>query len=615
MCRKTIFILMLLANSLFGQTGPGGVGSSASNVFWLDANSGITLVGSNVSAWIDRSGNTSNATPPSAAARPTIVNNNVNTFPSIDFDGTDDEFRITDKGSLDLTAWHFFIVCSVDLQKDYNAWIVKGNDGSENFEVLSYGTGADIGNIHTPILGSSRTFLNSPAGMVTTGNAFQIIEYSYSSAVGRDIYKNLGAQATDNDNQTPSVNNFDIYIGNERGTAGRFINGDIAEIIAYNAIQNPAGRIIINNYLSSKYNIALTGSDFYAGDTGANGDYDFEVGGIGRASAGNVNNSFSPSVSGGLGLTQVSGMNNGDYIFVGHNLKTNNFQIASDVGGMTGTDNARWTRIWYIDVTNGGAAFVTNVSFDMSDGGSTATPSVAANYVLLNRAGTSGNWTESTIVPTISGDVITFSNVTLADGYYTIGTKNKTTSPLPIELLSFTATKNNKVADIQWETATEINNDYYQVEKSKDGVNFESFNQVKGAGNSLSKLNYSIIDEKPYNGISYYRLKQVDFNGAFSYSKIESVDFNSSKDFSFDVYPNPNKGSKFNIAFEGTTNQEVLVVVYDVTGKESFSKVLITNENESSVFVIDPSNTLSSGIYFITATSNQEIYRKKLIVE
>ena len=129
------------------------------------------------------------------------------------------------------------------------------------------------------------------------------------------------------------------------------------------------------------------------------------------------------------------------------------------------------------------------------------------------------------------------------------------------------------------------------------------------------KVKLFIIDEKPYNGISYYRLKQVDFNGAFSYSKIESVDFNSTKEFSFDVYPNPNKGSTVNIAFEGTTNQEVLVVVYDVTGKVSFSKVLITNENESSVFVIDPSNTLSSGIYIITATSNQEIYRKKLIVE
>ena len=606
-----LFFLGLLVNNFYSQTGPGGVGTSATNVFWLDANSGITLVGSNVSNWTDRSGNASNAVPPSAGARPTIVSNNVNTFPSIDFDGTDDEFRITDKGSLDLTAWHFFLVVSVDLQKDYNAWLVKGNDVQENFEVLSYATG----NVHTPIFGSSRTILDAPAGMVTTGNAFQIIEYSYSAAVGRDIYKNFGAQAADNINQTPTANNFDIYVGNERGTTGRFINGDIAEIIGYNAEQNPAGRIIINNYLSSKYNIALTASDFYAGDTGPNGDYDFEVGGIGRASAGNVNNSFSPSVSGGLGLTQSSGMNNGDYIFAGHNLKANNFQISTDVGGMTGTDNARWTRIWYIDVTDGGASFVTNVSFDMSDGGTGITPAVAPNYVLLRRAGTSGNWTESVVVPTISGDVITFAGVTLSDGYYTIGTKNKAASPLPIELVSFTATKNNKVVEVKWETASELNNDYFEVEKSKNGIDFETLTYVKGAGNSTARLNYSTLDENPFNGISYYRLKQVDLDQTFSYSQIQSVEFENGKEFGFDIFPNPSEGNTINVSLENADAKEVLVVVFDVTGKESYSKVLITNEANNSVYAIDPSNTLAPGVYLITATSNQKIYSKRLIVK
>lgn len=159
------------------------------------------------------------------------------------------------------------------------------------------------------------------------------------------------------------------------------------------------------------------------------------------------------------------------------------------------------------------------------------------------------------------------------------------------------------------------NNDYYVIERSKDGVNFEKIANIDGAGNSLTHLNYYSYDYAPYNGVSYYRLKQVDFNGTFKYSQIKSVEFNNSKDFSFNIYPNPNKGNNFDITFEGSKNQEVLVVVYDVTGKESFSKVLITNENENSVFVVDPSDALSSGVYIITATSNQQIYRKKLIVE
>jgi hypothetical protein len=201
-----------------------------------------------------------------------------------------------------------------------------------------------------------------------------------------------------------------------------------------------------------------------------------------------------------------------------------------------------------------------------------------------------------------------YSRFTLADK---IGGSN----PLPIELISFTATKNNKQVDIKWETASESNNDYYVIERSKDAINFEKIANIDGAGNSLTHLNYYSYDYAPCNGVSYYRLKQVDFNGTFKYSRIQSVEFNNSKDFSFNIYPNPNKGNNFNITFEGSKNQEVLVVVYDVTGKESFSKVLITNENENSVFVVDPSDALSSGVYIITATSNQQIYRKKLIVE
>lgn len=216
-----------------------------------------------------------------------------------------------------------------------------------------------------------------------------------------------------------------------------------------------------------------------------------------------------------------------------------------------------------------------------------------------------------------AGSVSSTSAPTAFTSYsrFTLGNKIGGANPLPIELITFTATKNGKQVDVKWETASESNNDYFAVERSRDGINFETLTMVKGAGNTTTHLNYGTIDENPFNNISYYRLKQVDYNGTFSYSKIASVDFNSTKDFSFDIFPNPNKGTIFSIAFEGTSNQEVLVVVYDITGKESFSKVLVTNENESSVFVIDPTHTLSSGVYIITATSNQEIYRKKLIVE
>jgi hypothetical protein len=216
-----------------------------------------------------------------------------------------------------------------------------------------------------------------------------------------------------------------------------------------------------------------------------------------------------------------------------------------------------------------------------------------------------------------AGSVSSTSAPTVFTSYsrFTLGNKNAGTNPLPIELVSFTATKNNKVVDVKWETASELNNDYFEVEKSKNGIDFETLTYVKGAGNITVRLNYKTVDENPFNGISYYRLKQVDLDQTFTYSQIQSVEFEKGKDFAFDIFPNPSEGNTINVSFENADNGEVLVVVFDVTGKESYSKVLITNEANNAVYAIDPSNTLAPGVYLITATSNQKIYSKRLIVK
>ena len=184
---------------------------------------------------------------------------------------------------------------------------------------------------------------------------------------------------------------------------------------------------------------------------------------------------------------------------------------------------------------------------------------------------------------------------------------------LPIELLSFNAIKNGNNVDAYWTTASELNNDYFTLERSKDGITFEKLVITDGAGNSNVMINYSETDFSPYEGISYYRLMQTDFSGANSYSKIVAVNYIIADD-NISIYPNPADGGKFTINLKSLENKEVLVVLRDISGKEYFSKVMLVAE-DSKIIGIDLEQKLAAGTYIVTASSNNLLYSQKLIIK
>jgi hypothetical protein len=196
-----------------------------------------------------------------------------------------------------------------------------------------------------------------------------------------------------------------------------------------------------------------------------------------------------------------------------------------------------------------------------------------------------------------------------------IGTSNLNQSPLPIELLSFDANSNQQVVDLNWSTASETNSDYFTIEKTRDGYNFETVVTMDAAGNSTSLLHYATKDNSPYQGISYYRLKQTDFNGAYTYSDLQMVDFNSNQEFSFEIYPNPADGSIFNIAFNSGFNEEFLIVVRDMMGRECYSKTFYVQENQKNSFAIDPYSDLVKGIYLVSVRSMNRSQNKLLTIQ
>ena len=216
-----------------------------------------------------------------------------------------------------------------------------------------------------------------------------------------------------------------------------------------------------------------------------------------------------------------------------------------------------------------------------------------------------------------SGSITTFSVVTEFSPF-TFGDTTNQTNPMPVELLYFNAKYNGATVDASWKTASEINNDYFTVERSIDGVNFMTVGVVVPSkargGNSTSILSYSLNDPNVAPGVYYYRLKQTDFNGEYKYSNIDVVEINGNADFSFNIAPNPSDGSELNSYITAEKGQEIVIVVYDVLGQELYSKIIITEQKGNAVYAIDLLSKLSSGVYMITATSNQKVYSKRLIV-
>ncbi len=124
--------------------------------------------------------------------------------------------------------------------------------------------------------------------------------------------------------------------------------------------------------------------------------------------------------------------------------------------------------------------------------------------------------------------------------FSTIGFYAKTTMhPLPIELTNFSATSKTNYIQLNWQTATEINNAYFTLEKSLNGSTWESMAQIPGAGNSTQKLDYVYYDESPYTGDNYYRLSQTDYDGIQTSFNLVHTIYKPQREEILKLYPNP----------------------------------------------------------------------------
>jgi len=184
---------------------------------------------------------------------------------------------------------------------------------------------------------------------------------------------------------------------------------------------------------------------------------------------------------------------------------------------------------------------------------------------------------------------------------------------IPVELTSFTAISNNGVVELNWRTATEVNNQGFEVQRKAETSEYTTIGFVQGSGTTTEPMNYSYTDNTVETGSYTYRLKQIDFDGTFAYSPQVEVDVTAPLTFNLEQnYPNPFNPST-NIRYSVPEAGNITLAVYNVVGEEV--AVLANGYTEAGSFDVtfDASN-LPSGVYLYKLQSDNSVQTKKMLL-
>lgn len=284
-------------------------------------------------------------------------------------------------------------------------------------------------------------------------------------------------------------------------------------------------------------------------------------------------------------------------------------------------------------VTHVDASGVTDLSPFYNDGGTNIERKVNAQFIATSSGVTGGTYnisatmtgllpgTLSDIRLAVSNGATTVTNVgthaaatgtapnptagrtgvSLADltGDFRITTTNATSTPLPIELISFDVKSVNTGVEIEWVTASELNNDFFTVERGATVEELEAIMEVKGKGTSTKKSFYKLLDPMPLAGQSYYRLKQTDFDGTVTYSELKTIKIET--ELTLTVTPNPiTAGRPMVVMVQGAVEQKSTTIAFELVN--SLGLVVhrgeLTPQAEAPLSYELTTESLPKGVYF-----------------
>ncbi|MGE0929369.1 T9SS type A sorting domain-containing protein [Peijinzhouia sedimentorum] len=241
-------------------------------------------------------------------------------------------------------------------------------------------------------------------------------------------------------------------------------------------------------------------------------------------------------------------------------------------------------------------------------------------------------WTNN-VVPVIKLEINTVVNNAQPDVFASVYSSNfqpqnpssSTVSPTPIviipnatqpiELISFDAKANGTVNEINWATATEKNNDYFSIERSADGINFNEIAKVTGAGDFTGRLDYKYTDLRPLNGTSYYRIRQTDYDGTFSIFQAIRVQRNDVEATAFKIVGNPSNGNRVIMQMNIEENAQTSTVkIFDNSGSMVAQKEINSRDLYNNEYILDGLK-LSKGLHIVSFETAGKKYSERLMVK
>lgn len=419
-----IILFGLLGYHTMAQTGPGGVGTNTNNLLWLDVtgnclNNNLNPATNNqiIKRILDRSGNGNFMNQANLSRMATLKTNELNGLSVVRLDGTADQYTGNlSAGTLSeidvFTVGNFGLATQPAGKSACFYLLGSSNSSSINFLRANANSGANADKYYSKVEGSNRF------GELLDNTSHVYSQRFETTTPFHFVNVDGTAQTVAAHNSIITVSS-NFYVGTAVGTNSCNLNGDIAELIVFEGI-NRSQRIIVENYLGAKYNLALSTNDKFSFDA----THGFEVAGIGRESA--TDNNVDARGSGFVQISSPTGLEDGEYMLWGHDNGDTSTSGAEVPPAWLNPIGEKLNREWRVEISGGdNSVGSVTLTFHLPTGKDFGLRDSTYNLLIDD----DGDFTNASIVnniPVVTDDtIIVFSGITLSDGdFFTLGNSN-----------------------------------------------------------------------------------------------------------------------------------------------------------------------------------------------